>query len=100
MGGQGQGEGNIAPEDPTQVTDFTPERARSAVQAGKIILTLKVQGLADPGEAELNYKQYVEQVKQGVGEAILHEEVPPAYHDAVQGYFDSMGGADEEQGEP
>jgi hypothetical protein len=96
----GQGRGNVAPEDPEQATDFTPERARSAVQAGKIILTLKVQGLAEPGEAELDYKQYVEQVKEGVSEAILHEEVPPAYHDAIQGYFDSMGGADEDSGQP
>jgi hypothetical protein len=100
IGAQGHGRGGIAPEDPDQVNDFTPERARSAVQAGKIILNLKVQGLADPGEAALNYKTYVDQVKQGVSEAILHEQVPPAYQDAVQGYFDSMGGADEDSGQP
>jgi hypothetical protein len=32
----------------------------------------------------------VRDVKQGLSEAILHEEIPPGYHEGIKGYFDSM----------
>ena len=30
------------------------------------------------------------QVKQGVSEAILLEQIPPGYHDSIQRYFDTI----------
>ncbi len=29
-------------------------------------------------------------VKQGADEAILQEQIPPSYHDAIQKYFDTI----------
>jgi hypothetical protein len=90
MKGPGTGRGGLAPEDDSAVTGFRPERSRSALQAGKTILSLKQSDVSDVGEDVVQYRQYVDQVKEGVSEAILHERVPAAYHDAVRGYFDSL----------
>ena len=29
-------------------------------------------------------------IKQGISEAITQEQVPPGYHEAIRGYFDSL----------
>jgi hypothetical protein len=96
LGGEGIGRGGKAPEAPGIETDHTPEQSRSDLVAGKILLSLKGKGSGEPGQARLDYQQYVAAVKQGVSEAIVHEQVPPAYHDAVRRYFDTLGGADAE----
>ncbi len=90
MGGSGIGRGNIAPEDPDAKTDFTPEKSRSAMTAGKILMQWKTKELAPAGEAELNYNEALEQVKQGYSEAVLQEQVPPGYHEAIRKYFDTL----------
>lgn len=90
IGGQGQGRGGLAPEDDSAVTDFTPEKDRSQVSAGKMLLQWKTHETAEAGEAKLDYNQAVQQVKQGVSEAILQEQVPPGYHEAIQQYFDTL----------
>ncbi len=91
MRGAGIGVGGLAPEDTEAETAFKTEKSRSALTAGKILLSLKTRGLSDPGQARVDYEQHVDEVKQGVSEAILHEQVPPAYHEAIQDYFDSIG---------
>jgi hypothetical protein len=90
MGGPGIGEGGEAPEKPEEVTKFKSERSRSAYKAGKVLLQWKTRGVADPGAVRENYQRQVQAVKQGVSEAILQEQVPPGYHDAIQKYFDSL----------
>ena len=90
MGGPGIGKGNIAPEDDSVETDFKPEKSRSALHAGKMLLQWKQRGLSDPGEAVEDYQQYVDDVKQGLSEAVLQERVPPGYHETIQKYFDTM----------
>jgi hypothetical protein len=90
MGGQGTGEGNIAPTDDSLVTEHTPEKAPSPLSPGKSLLQWKTQGLAAPGEAREAYLEEVKKVKQGVSEAIVTEEVPPGYHDAIRQYFDDL----------
>ena len=90
MGGPGIGEGNIAPEDDSVETDFKPEKSRSALHAGKMLMQWKQRGLADPGEALEDYKQHVNDVKQGLSEAVLQERVPPGYHETIRKYFDTM----------
>ena len=94
MRGAGVGVGGLAPEDASLETDYKSQKSRSALTAGKILLSLKTRGVSDPGEARVEYADYVGQVKQGVSEAILHEEVPPAYHDSVRKYFDTMEASD------
>jgi hypothetical protein len=94
MGGPGTGEGNIAPEDDSIQTEFQSETAKSAVQAGKILLSMKSKGLGERGHAVKDYRGLVQQVKQGVSEAILQEQVPPGYHQGIQSYFDALEPAD------
>jgi hypothetical protein len=91
MGGPGVGEGGVAPEKDSVKTDFTPERSKSALHAGKILLQWKTQEVSDPGKARELYRRQVDAVKQGVSEAILQERVPPGYHDAIKRYFDTLG---------
>ncbi len=100
MRGPGIGTGGLAPETPGAVTDFTPEKSKSSLTAGKILVSLKTRGLSESGQAALEYQESLRAVKQGVSEAIIHEQVPPAYHDAIRSYFDAMeeddGGAEAE----
>jgi hypothetical protein len=90
MGGPGTGEGGLAPEDPDAVTNFKTSKARTALQAGRMLMQIKTQGTAPSGEAEISHVEALEQVKQGYSEAILQEQVPPGYHDAIRKYFDSL----------
>jgi len=98
IGGTGIGQGGIATEDPDVETDFKPEKSRSALSAGKVLLSIKAQGITDPGQAVLQYRQSMQQIRQGLNEAILHEQVPPAYHEAIRKYFDAMEGTDGQAG--
>ena len=90
MGGPGTGEGNIAPEDIFQATDFKPEKSTSPLGSGKMLLQWKTQELAPSGEAQQQYLRHVRTVKQGVSEAILQEQIPPGYHESIKKYFDTM----------
>ncbi|KPK99785.1 MAG: hypothetical protein AMK75_06350 [Planctomycetes bacterium SM23_65] len=58
--------------------------------AGKILLKWKTLGTAPAGKAKIEYDQQIREVKKGVSEAILREQVPPGYHDAIRKYFDSL----------
>jgi hypothetical protein len=90
MGGEGMGEGGIAPEDDSITTDFKTEQSRSAVTAGKILLSTTTKGLSDKGDASKEYKALIQKVKQGYSEAILQEQVPPGYHEGIKSYFDNI----------
>jgi hypothetical protein len=90
MGNRGFGEGGEAPEDDSVATDYKTERSRSAVKAGKVLLSMQAKGISDAGDVEHSYQELVAQVKQGVNEAILQEQVPPGYHDAIRNYFDTV----------
>ena len=37
-----------------------------------------------------NYRSLISQVKQGISEAIVTEQVPPGYHESIKSYFDSL----------
>ena len=93
-GGEGFGEGGEVPEDDSIETDFVNERSKSAIQKGKVLLSMKTKGLSDSGEARKEYRQALEDVKQGVAEAIDQEQIPPGYTDAIQKYFDNIEGTD------
>jgi hypothetical protein len=90
LGGEGMGEGGKAPEDDSIATDFKTEQSRSAVTAGKVLLSQKTKGLSDKGDASKEYKGLIQKVKQGYSEAILQEQVPPGYHEGIKSYFDNL----------
>ena len=46
--------------------------------------------MSEAGEAKKEYRQAMQEVKQGVSEAISQEQVPPGYHEGIRGYFDSI----------
>lgn len=98
--GEGFGEGGEAPEDDSVQTDFVDETSKSAVQKGKILLSMKTKGMSDSGEAQKEYRQALDDIKQGVSEAIESEEIPPGYIEAIQTYFDKIETVDPALNEP
>ena len=91
MGGPGQGEGNIAPEDESLDSEFQTTRARSPLTPGKILMSMKVKGLSDKGQVDRQYADSLARVKQDVSDAVVAERVPPGYHNAIKRYFDTLG---------
>lgn len=98
--GEGFGEGGEAPEDDSVQTDFVDETSKSAIQKGRILLSMKTKGMSDSGEAQKEYRQALDDVKQGVAEAIEAEEIPPGYVEAIQTYFDKIETVDPALNEP
>jgi hypothetical protein len=94
LGGRGTGRGGKAPEDDSVETGFKTEQSKSAVTAGKVLLSVKTKGLSDRGDAKKEYRDAVEKVKQGYSEAILQEQVPPGYYKGIKKYFDDFDKAD------
>lgn len=87
---QGFGKGGEAPEDDSVSTGFISEQSKSAVVAGKMLLSMQTKGEAEKGEVVRDYKQLVQSVKQGAMEAMNTEQIPPGYHDNIKSYFDSL----------
>ena len=90
FGGPGIGRGGKAPEDDAAKTAFKTERSRSAITAGKILLTLKTKGQGDRGQARKQYREAIRALKQGLSEAIQAEQIPPGYRKGIQKYFDDL----------
>jgi len=88
--GKGMGRGGKAPEDDSVLTDFKMERSKSALTAGKVLLSLKTKELSDRGQAVKNYRNLIHNVKQGISEAIEQEQIPPGYHKGIKSYFDNI----------
>ena len=89
-GGEGFGEGGEVPEDDSVKTDFVDETSKSAVQKGKVLLSMKTKGMSDTGEARKEYRAALDGIKQGVAEAIEQEQIPPGYIETIQKYFDDI----------
>jgi hypothetical protein len=91
LGGDGgTGKAGKAPEDDSVESGFQSEFSKSSVQAGKVLMSMKTQGEGEQGDVVKNYRSLINQVKQGVSEAIVTEQVPPGYHDNIKSYFDSL----------
>jgi hypothetical protein len=95
-GGLGRGERDEAlqamDEDETVKTDFKEEEAKSTIQKGKILLSLKTKGVSEEDGEELNlqYQAVVKDLQQSVSQAIDQEQIPPGYHEGIKKYFDSL----------
>lgn len=92
MGEEGMGRGGAAEEDDSVKTGFKDEESKSQMTQGKILMSMKTRAAPDQDEpqAEARYRSAIQQVKQGVNEAILQEQVPPGYVDGIKRYFDAL----------
>ena len=89
-GSPGFGKGGEAAEDDSVETGFKNEQSKSAVVAGKMLLSMQTKGEAEKGEVVRDYKQLLQSVKQGAMEAMNTEQIPPGYHESIKSYFDSL----------
>lgn len=93
-GDQGMGNGTPVDEDETAKTGFKPEQSKSAVKAGKMLLSINTKGLppdnAEAEEIKTKYRKLVQTVKSTAEEAIQQEQIPPGYHDGIKNYFNSL----------
>ncbi|NCF84185.1 MAG: hypothetical protein GWQ08_01445 [Verrucomicrobiaceae bacterium] len=90
MRGQGTGEGGVAPEDVSLATGFKKEQSPSHLVAGKTLLQWQTKEASEAGQATDAYQESIQQLKQGLSEAIRQEKVPAGYHDQIQRYFDTL----------
>ena len=90
QGERGFGKGGEAPEDDSVETGFKSEQSKSAVVAGKMLMSMQQKGENEKGEVVRDYKTLVQTVKQGAMEALNTEQIPPGYHDGIKSYFDAL----------
>ncbi len=92
--GEGMGGGEPEKEDDSVKTNFKSEQAKSAVKAGKMLLTINTKGVppsdAAAEEVKTQYRNLVRSVKNSAEEAIQQEQIPPGYHDGIKNYFNSL----------
>lgn len=88
--GPGQGTGATRPEDETTSSAFKTEKSNSQLSGGKMLLEWKSKEVGETGARNEDYRSALQQVQQGVAEAIQQEQVPPGYHDTIKRYFDSL----------
>ena len=87
---EGMGDGSPRDEKDSAKSKFKTEMSKSHIVKGKVLLTLKTKGMGEHVEFKEQYKAAVRDVKQGISEAILQEEIPPGYHEGIKGYFESL----------
>lgn len=91
MKGAARGAGGVAPEADV-ATGFVPQRTRAMVTAGRNLLKIETDPRApEAGPVTSERVQALEALRQGAAEAMLQENVPPAYHDRIRRYFDDLG---------
>ncbi len=90
-GGEGMGDSESVEEDDAIKTDFIDEKSKSAIQKGKILMSMKTKGLSEAGEIkEEDYKRVVGEINQSLDAVIDQEQIPPGYVDGIKKYFDSL----------
>ena len=53
---------------------------------------MKTKGLSETGDTNEEYQKLIQEVKQGISEAIDLEEIPPGYIPNIKSYFDKIEG--------
>jgi hypothetical protein len=86
----GFGDGGTRDEKDSSKSKFKTEMSKSQIVKGKVLLTLKTKGMGEHVEFKEQYRAAVRDVKQGISEAILQEEIPPGYHEGIKSYFESL----------
>lgn len=89
-GGEGFGEGGQVAEDPDAKTKFKTEFSKSSLTAGKVLLSMSSKDVNESGEMKRDFSSLMSNIKQGMSEAILQEQIPAGYHDSIKNYFDTL----------
>ena len=90
-GGQGMGDSESVPEDDSIETGFKDEKSKSAIQKGRILLSMKTKGISEAGEMkEEEYRRVVGELKQSLEDVIDQEQIPPGYVEGIKKYFDTL----------
>lgn len=88
--GEGQGIGPRPYGDDQAKTDFQPGKSASMLQPGRMLMEWKTREVSEAGPAREEYLRAMEDVRQQASEAVVHEQVPPGYQDAIKKYFDTL----------
>ena len=94
--GPGQGSGNPGqgggtPGEKEDNATTVKQNAKSKTQPGKILMEWKTKGLSENGEVNEEYQAAMQEIREGVDEAISKEKIPPGYHEIIKKYFSSEG---------
>jgi hypothetical protein len=87
---EGEGDGSTRDENDGTKSKFKTEMSKSHITKGKVLLTLKTKGMGEHVDVKEQYRAAVRDVKSGISEAILQEEIPPGYHEGIKGYFETL----------
>jgi hypothetical protein len=89
-GGSGYGYGPRPHGDENSETGFHPEKSPSLLQPGKMLMEWKTKEVSEAGPAREEYLRAVQDVRQQASEAIVQEQIPPGYQEAIKKYFDTL----------
>src|SRR4029077_13614205 len=93
-GDEGMGNGTPVEEDESVKTNFKAEQSKSAVKAGKMLLSINTKGVppsdAEQEEVKTKYRSLLRTVKNSAEEDTQQEQIPPGYHDGIKNYFNSL----------
>lgn len=88
--GPGHGYGPRPHGDDSAASGFHPEKAPSPLQPGKMLMEWKTKEVSESGPAREEYLRAVQDVRQQASEAVVEEQIPPGYQDAIKKYFDTL----------
>ncbi len=87
---RGLAAGGHVPQNGGASTDFHPEKSPTNFTGGKLLAQWQTSEVSDPGEVRRDDPGALQRNAQRVSEAIIQEQVPPGYHEAIQKYFDTV----------
>src|SRR5882724_6094185 len=88
--GSGFGYGPRPHGDEKSETGFHPEKSASMLQPGKMLMEWKTREVSEAGPAREEYLRAVQDIRQQASEAVVQEQIPPGYQDAIKKYFDTL----------
>ena len=87
---RGLAAGGHVPQNGAAQTDFHPEKSPTNMNGGKLLAQWQTSEVSEPGEMRRDDPGALPNNAQRVSEAIIQEQVPPGYHQAIQKYFDTV----------
>ena len=86
----GYGMGPRPHGDENSETAFHPEKSPSLLQPGRMLMEWKTREVSEAGPAREEYLRAVQDVRQQASEAVVQEQIPPGYQEAIKKYFDTL----------
>ena len=90
-GSNGGRNGGGTPGEKEDDASTIRQNAKSKTQPGRILMEWKTKGLSENGEVTEEYQAAMQEIREGVDEAISKEKIPPGYHEIIKKYFSSEG---------